>query len=196
MVKERPLRDDSAVPLAGSLVVEMPNPEQTRWFEDEVQPHDARLRAYLRSAFPGVRDVDDVVQESYLRLWRTHAVRPIRLAKAFLFTVARRIAIDLVRRERRAPFVSVKDPGQLLVLDAAPDAASNEESQMEIQLLTEAVDALPRRCREIFSLCQIEGLTQAEVARRLGLSENTVAVQASRGLQRCEEYVRRRLNRP
>lgn len=174
----------------------MPNPEQSRWFVNEVQPHDARLRAYLRSAFPGVRDVDDVVQESYLRLWRTHAARPIRLARAFLFTVARRIAIDLLRRERRGPFVPVKDPGQLLVLDGAPDAAATADNHMEIQLLTEAVDALPHRCREIFALCQIEGLTQSEVARRLGLSENTVAVQSARGLQRCEEYVRRRLHRP
>jgi len=50
------------------------------------------------------------------------------------------------------------------------------------------------RCREIFVLCQLEGLPQRVVAVRLGLSENTVAVQSARGLQRCEAYVRRRLN--
>jgi DNA-directed RNA polymerase specialized sigma24 family protein len=43
-------------------------------------------------------------------------------------------------------------------------------------------------------LCQLEGRPQREVAERLGLSENTVAVQSARGLQRCEEFVRRRLN--
>jgi len=195
-MNERSQSDESGGPLASSVAIELPAPEHARWFADEVQPHDARLRAYLRRAFPGVRDVDDVVQESYLRLWRTHAVRRIRQARAFLFTVARRVAIDLERRERRAPFVAVKDPSQLFVLDAGPDAASSADLHLEIQLLTEAVDALPARCREIFSLCQIEGLTQAEVARRLGISENTVAVQSARGLQRCEAFVRRRLNRP
>lgn len=172
----------------------MPHTEQTRWFTEEVQPHDAKLKAYLRSSFPSVRDVEDVVQESYLRVWRTRATQPIRLAQAFLFTVARRIALDLVRREQRAPFVDVKDSSQLLVLESAADSAADTE--MEIQLLTEAVESLPPRCREIFVLCQVEGLAQAEVARRLGISENTVAVQSARGLLRCEEFVHRRLRQP
>lgn len=167
----------------------MPHTEQTRWFTEEVQPHDAKLKAYLRSAFPGVRDVDDVVQESYLRVWRARAQKPIRLAQAFLFTVARRIALDLVRREQRAPFVPVKEMDQLFVLDAA--SHSTADNEMDIQLLTAAVDSLPARCREVFILCQIEGLAQAEVARRLGISPNTVAVQSARGLLRCEEFVRR-----
>lgn len=174
----------------------MPPTDQTRWFTEEVQPHDAKLKAYLRSAFPSVRDVEDVVQESYLRVWRARTTQPIRLAKTFLFTVARRIALDLVRRERRSPFVAVKDPEQLLVLDTTPDAAAAAETSMQLQLLTEAVDSLPPRCREIFVLCQVEGLAQSEVARRLGLSANTVAVQSARGLQRCEQFVRHRLNQP
>ena len=47
-------------------------PAQTiaRWFADEVKPHERSLRAYLRSVFPGFPDVDDLVQESYVRLIR------------------------------------------------------------------------------------------------------------------------------
>lgn len=52
--------------------------------------HDEQLKSYLRLAFPTVRDVDDIVQESYLRTWRRQSSQPIRAAKAFLFTVARR----------------------------------------------------------------------------------------------------------
>jgi RNA polymerase sigma-70 factor (ECF subfamily) len=173
--------------------VNTPHSESARWFADEVQPHDAHLKAYLRAAFPAVRDVEDVVQESYLRVWRARAVQPVQSAKAFLFTVARRIALDLLRSERRSPFVAVKDVASLFAPDAAPDAGTVAGTAMEIELLVAAVDALPPRCREIFLLCQVEGLSQRDVAARLGLSENTVAVQSARGLQRCEAFVRRRL---
>ena len=52
--------------------------------------HDDHLKAYLRTSFPTVRDVDDIVQESYLRIWRRQSIQPVRTAKAFLFTIARR----------------------------------------------------------------------------------------------------------
>lgn len=176
----------------------MPPPEtkHTQWFSEEVYPHDAQLKSYLRGSFPAVRDIDDVVQESYLRIWKTRAAQPIRSAKAFLFTVARRIALDLVRRERRAPFVPVKDIETLFVSTDAPTASDAASTAGDVQLMVEAINSLPARCREIFLLCHLEGLPQRVVADRLGLSENTVAVQSARGLQRCEAFVRHRLNQP
>lgn len=159
-------------------------------------PHDSALKAYLRGAFPAARDVDDVVLESYLRLWTARAAQPIRSAKAFLFTVARRLAVDLIRRDQFSPLIAVKEIDALPVLGDAPDAGAAVINAEEVKLLVAAIDSLPARCREIFILCQIEGHTQRTVAERLGLSENTVAVQPARGLQRCEEFVRRRLSQP
>lgn len=186
--------------LPATLTVSPPTTDQTRaadhsqWFAEEVHPHDSQLKAYLRGSFPAVRDVEDVVQESYLRVWKARAAHPIASAKAFLFTVARRLALDLVRRERRSPFVAVKDIGALFVFNDAPHAGESAATAGDIALMVEAIDSLPARCREIFILCQVEGHPQRVVAERLGLSENTIAVQSARGLQRCEAFVRRRLN--
>jgi len=82
-----------------------------------VHLHDSSLKAYLRGSFPSVRDIDDVVQESYLRVWKARASQPIKSAKGFLFTVARRLALDLIRRERRSPLVAVTDLDRLFILD-------------------------------------------------------------------------------
>ena len=65
-----------------------------------------------------------------------------------------------------------------------PDAASAAAAAQEIELLAAAVDSLPARCREIFILRRLRGVPQREIAARLGLSEQTVQVQAARGLRR------------
>ncbi|HRE79927.1 MAG TPA: sigma factor, partial [Opitutaceae bacterium] len=74
----------------------VPDVDPTRWFTTEVHAHEASLRTHLRAAFPRARDVDDLVQESYLRVWKAQASRPILSAKAFLFKVARHAALDLL----------------------------------------------------------------------------------------------------
>lgn len=173
-----------------------PVADQTRWFAEEVHRHDASLKAYLRGAFPAVNDVEDVVQESYLRVWKTRTATPISSARAFLFTVARHLALDWLRRERRSPITPVKELGELFALDHAPDAREAASKAQDAEFLVDAIESLPPRCREIFILYHVEGLAQREIATRLGLSENTVAVQSTRGLQRCEEFVRRRLGKP
>jgi RNA polymerase sigma-70 factor (ECF subfamily) len=156
--------------------------EAVRWFKDEIQPHDAQLKAYLRGSFPSVRDVEDVVQESYLRVWRAQAVQTITCARGFLYQIARHVALDLLRHERTSPIEAVTDLAALRVSDERPDAAT----------VADAIDALPARCREIFILRKIKRLPQKEIARQLGLSEQTVQVQVQRGMRRCEAYLAQR----
>ncbi|MBL9205465.1 MAG: RNA polymerase sigma factor [Opitutaceae bacterium] len=175
------------------------NQAQARWFVDEVHRHDASLKNYVRNAFPGVRDVDDVVQESYLRVWRRHLVRPITevsgtvraSVKSFLFQVARRLALDTIRHERVSPFEPVVDLTGLPAAEERDGAADVAAANQEFQLLLDAIDRLPGRCREVVVLRKLQGLSPAETARRLGISEETVHVQARRGLQRVQEHFRK-----
>ncbi|HYC71495.1 MAG TPA: RNA polymerase sigma factor [Opitutaceae bacterium] len=161
---------------------------QAHWFKKEVHAHDGQLRAYLRGAFPRVRDVDDVVQESYLRIWRRQAVRPIQSAKAFLFTIARRLAIDWVRHEKisaAAPVEELESP-DVLIQEPTVDAVSRAEL---IALLVDAVDSLPARCREVVILRKFKLLSARETAGRLGIREHTVDMQLSRGTARIRAHL-------
>jgi RNA polymerase sigma factor (sigma-70 family) len=169
-----------------------PSADQTRWFAEEVRPHESSLRAYLNGSFPAVRDIDDVVQESYLRVWKARALHPIDSAKAFLFTVARRLALDVVRRERRTPFDLGGDFAGERVYEDRPAAAETLARKEKVQLLIEAIDSLPPRCREIVILRKINLIPQREVAARLRISEKGVENLLSRGLARCREYLARR----
>lgn len=162
------------------------------WFADEVQPHDASLKAYLRGAFPGVRDVDDVAQESYLQLWRARARKPIYSARALLFKIARQLAIDLVRRQHVAPVTPMANLAQLSVDDGARGVAESAEAEEKFRLVAEAVLSLPPRCRDAVVLYRLKGLPRAEVAMRLGISEKTVDEHVARGVRRIEKSLRAR----
>jgi DNA-directed RNA polymerase specialized sigma24 family protein len=79
--------------------VESDPAERARWFTEEVNPHEAALRGYLHSAFPSL-DVDDVVQESYLKLLRARAAGRIASTKSYLFSIARNTALTVFQRRR------------------------------------------------------------------------------------------------
>ena len=162
----------------------------TRWFEDEVHSQETALKSYLHGAFPSVHDIDDVVQESYLRVWKARVVQPIASAKAYLFKVARHVALDLVRREKISPISSVTALADLSVLDNRPGVVETTCSREEIVLLAHAIDKLPARCREIVILRKIKGVPQKIIAAQLGISEQTVQVQVARGVKRCTQYLR------
>jgi RNA polymerase sigma factor (sigma-70 family) len=163
-----------------------------RWFKEEVHAHEGQLRAYLHGSFPAINDVDDLVQESYLRIWRRQLRQPIRSAKGFLYKIARHLAIDRVRGRRRNLIDGVADLSVLDVMDGKPGVAEAACTSEELELLVEAIDSLPSRCREILILRKLRGLSQKEIALRLGIAERTVEVQGTKGLDRCEAFLRRR----
>lgn len=164
----------------------------TEWFSTEVHAHEGNLKLYLRGKFPAVRDVDDVVQESYLRVWKARVRSPIRCSRAFLFTVARNLAINLLRRERIISADLDRDSDPTSVLDNGPDAIEMLTRQERRELLSDALVALPAKTRAVFILHKLEGLTQAEVARRLNLSEKSVEYQTLRALHLCEAFIQTR----
>jgi RNA polymerase sigma-70 factor (ECF subfamily) len=164
----------------------------SQWFTDEVKPHEPALRAHLRGSFPQVRDVDDIVQEAFLRIFRAKAIRRIESTRAFLFRIARNLAIDGVRREKMSSIDLATNIEDVSTPEDGPDAAEYACTSHEITLLTEAIDMLPPRCREIVILRRLRAVPQKEIALRMGISEQTVQVQASRGLKRCEKFLRQR----
>lgn len=167
------------------------DPEQTRWYAEQVQPHLPMLRAWLQSRFPTDCDLEDVLQEALLRVLQAREKQPLVSPKAFLYAVARNLALDRVRR-RQLTVGSGRVSINLLDLpdesQGIPEAVARGQ---ELELLTAAIQALPDRCRRIFTLRKVYGLSQQDIAQKLGVSEHTVSAQLTIGVHKCTDYMRR-----
>lgn len=169
----------------------MSSSEQTRWFSEHVQPHEAALRAYLSRRFPALCDHDDIVQETYSRLLQVDAPDRIRHTRAFLFTTARNTALDLFRRRRarpHAPLEEVERLSELPLLESPPGVVESIERRQRREALTEALRALPERCRAVMLARYLDGASGKEIATRLGISLGTVQGHLLKGVRECARY--------
>jgi len=169
----------------------MSTAEKARWFSEHVHPHEPALRAYLSKRFPALPDHDDLVQETYARLLRVDDPGRLAHPKAFLFTTARNAAIDLFRRRHVHPHESLAEHEGLIelpLLDRPPTAVETLERRQRREALTEALRALPERCREVMLLRYLDGCSGKEIAGRLGISLGTVKGHLLKGVRDCARY--------
>lgn len=169
-----------------------PQSKLARWYAEEVRPQEPALRAWLASRFAELRDVDDIVQEALVRVVRARENGPVLSAKSLLFVAARNLALNRLRDLRRAPLEPLADFDLGGVLDEHEDIRETVARLEEFRVLIEAIQSLPERCRQVMTLRRIYGLSQKEVAARLGISEHTVEAQSTIGLDRCAAFFRAR----
>ena len=131
------------------------------------------------------RDAEEVVQEVFVRLL-AGAVEP--RGAGLLVRMARNLAIDRLRRRRHReaarPAVAATAPAEAPGPEAA--LAAREELRGLVRLLA----AMPERRRRSLLMSRLDGLPQAEIARRLGVSLSTVEKDLRAALELCLAWKR------
>lgn len=153
------------------------------WFAREVLVHEAALLRYLTRVWPNRHDVPDLRQDVYIRVYEAAKLSPPTSAKAFLFSTARNLLIDRVRRSRIVTIKSVGDFAELNVLTEEVTPERQLTAGQELERLARAFRRLPPREREVIWLRRVDELPQKEVAQRLGISEKTVETHLRRAVQ-------------
>ena len=153
------------------------------WFESEVLRHEASLTRYLRRAWPNQDDVADLRQEVYVRVYESAARQLPDSPHAFLLATARNLIFDRLRRERIVSIDLTQDFDSPSVLWDGVSPEQRVNARQELRRLSDAIDRLPVNCRAVIWLRRVDGLSQREVAQRLGMQEGTVASHLARGLK-------------
>lgn len=170
--------------IAGDKEDALDDVERARWFAHHILPHEPALRGWLsRRRAPAAFDVDDIVQESYAVLAERERVDDILNPRAYLFQVAHSLVVRNIRRARIVPILAVEDLGQMDWPDSAATPEQNAIAHDDLRQLAEVIATMPGQTREAFVMRRVRGLSQREIASRMGLSENTVEKHIVRGLR-------------
>ena len=155
--------------------------ERAIWLGRNVLVHEPALRAWLRRRRLGGLDIDDIIQETYTRLVAAESVAHVHDAKSYTFQIAGSVVIDHLRRMKVVSIASVPDLDYLEVVSDDPSPERQVIDRDELHRLAQMIARLPGKVRDVFTLRRVYGLSQREVAAKLGLSESTVEKHMSRG---------------
>lgn len=153
------------------------------------------IRSRLARAIAGMvppKDIEDIVQDTYVRVFQAGGKVDIRTPQSFLFKTARNLAIDYAKSsETRLSFYT--DSEQDLELASARYGNDETFNQVaadeEFAKFCDAVRHLPVQCRRVFVLKKVYGLTQREIAEELSIKESTVEKHISAGSKRCSVFM-------
>jgi len=166
-------------PIADKLILEHLKNSNQGVFEMVFKYYYSGLVVYADQIINNTSVSEDIVQSIFMKLWETRQTLEIRSFRAYFIQCVKNRCIDHLR--------SCEVKNKYNTLNIVSDQAANEDdlwlrSELD-ELIQQAIDKLPPRCREIFMMSRIESMKTAEIADKLNLSGRTVETQISKALR-------------
>lgn len=139
------------------------------------------------------RDVEDIVQETYVRVCQIENKDAIRRPQSFMFRTAQNLALNHIKRaeSRLTAGIDAIDelgtPGDGPLEDQTYAQVASDE---QFALFCDAVRHLPQQCRRAYVFKKVYGYTLKEIAKEMNLSESTVEKHIVAGAKKCMQYRR------
>lgn len=142
----------------------------------------APLRRYLTRFLGDPNEAQDIAHDAYLRVYPRDGKAPPDNPQAFLYTTARNLAINRIKRRKIAPFNSQEAHAENAP-SPLPGVVQQVMARQELSQLEAAIAELPQGCRSVLLLRKVELLSHQEIADRLGIAVSTVEKQHARALR-------------
>ena len=158
-------------------------------FEQIYYRWNKQIYGFMLKTTRSVSDSEEITQEVFVRLWNMREnIDPAKNIQALIFTIARRIAVDMYRRRSGRLDVALShEPQEGLSSDESPQEILEER---ETRLLLDiAIESMPERQREVFTLYYYNNLSPKEIAQKLGMSYDNVRKQIYNGKRQLREIV-------
>lgn len=157
-------------------------PAERRDFASLYRSTIAPLRRYLTRLLGNSSEAQEIAHDAYVRVFPSpDKPAPIQ-PEAVLYTTARRLAINRLKRRSISPFAP--DPTSVeTAASSTPGVAQQVMARQELGMLEKAIAELPEGCRTVLLLRKVELLSHREIAERLGIAVSTVEKQHVRALR-------------
>jgi len=138
-------------------------------------------------------DVDDVVQEAFLRAYAAECSKEIEQPKSYLFRTAKHVALNHLREKTRRPTDYLEDGGSSAILASEWTLEDEAMARQKLEIHCAAVATLPPKCRRVYLMRKVYGMSLKEIAEMLDVTVSTVEAHISKGFARCDAYVQERM---
>lgn len=148
----------------------------------------ARLSRFLVSMVPP-RDVEDIIQETYVRMCKAENKTLIKDSESFMFRTARNLALDYLKRAETRLTSGVDDVDEILLEEYDPtfgQIASDEE----FGIFCAAIRELPKQSQRAFILKKVYGYSLKEIMLEMDLGQPTVESHIVSATKKCVQYMR------
>jgi RNA polymerase sigma factor (sigma-70 family) len=152
------------------------------------QDYYADLVRYLARRTGDPVRAADIAQDTYVRIATSGAdMDMIGSERAYLYRVAGNLAIDSLRRDgRQASWLSSEEPSEDLI-DPAPSPEQVAIGRDDLRRFNAALETLPAKARLALLMFRVDGLSHAEIAARLNVSNSMVAKYIGQALRHCRD---------
>lgn len=151
--------------------------------------HNLFLKRFLARFLRREQDIEDVVQEVYLKAYIAEKDRKIEQPKAFLFSIAKNLALNELNRKSRQMTGYIEECQTDIPAQTSETLETEIEAAQSLGIYCEAVAALPEKCRRVYLLRKVHGLPHKEIARRLNISLSSVEKHLKKGAESCQRYL-------
>jgi len=141
------------------------------------------LTRLLRRNWRDVEEVADLRQEAYVKIYEAAQRERPSPVKPFLIMIARNLMIDRLRRNNVVSIETMNDLDWSNISEIAPSPEDRVAARQQLTRMQAALDQLPPRCREVIVLRRVHGFSQREVAKKMGIKEETVENQVMKGMR-------------
>jgi len=152
------------------------------------------IQKFLTRFFYEEQDIEDVTQETFLRAYAAEKKKStgIEHPKAYLFRIAKNIALTRLTQKSNQITSYIEDLGDSSVINSVDNAADEAEARETLGIYCEAVASLSEKCRQVFLLRKVHGLSHKEIAEHMSLSVSSVEKYLRTGVLSCRKYLRER----
>lgn len=158
-------------------------PATIDWIATHILPHEAWVRRRLLSAGATRDEADDLIHDAYCRLGDLDAVDHVAVPRAYFLMIVQNLRREGFRRQKVVRFDALTETLASSIIDERGDPERITDARRQLAMVSSTLAALPARCREIFRLRRMEGLSQREIAHRMGVSEGVVENDAAKAVR-------------
>ncbi|HEU5238861.1 MAG TPA: sigma-70 family RNA polymerase sigma factor [Pyrinomonadaceae bacterium] len=163
-------------------------------FEAMMLPHMDAAHNLARWLLRNEQDAQDIVQEAYLRAFKSFSGFHGSNGRAWLLTIVRNTAYTLLKKKRAADLTTTFDEDIHGIGHEAVSPATILEHAEDAELIKNAMDALPAEFREILALRHQESLSYNEIGEILKIPIGTVMSRLARARGKLKEYLAARMS--